>query len=117
MKKILPHWVARAAIAILVVVLVFLGYSLWLQYRSIHRFHPALTDVSRIEAWMTFDYVGASFHVPPSALKASLDITDPRYPHISLSRSAKDADTDPAVYVGEVQDAVSAYLASTTAGR
>ena len=46
-------------------------------------------DVSQIRGWMTFRYINLVFNLQPDYLKNSLDITDKRYPNVSINSLAK----------------------------
>ena len=124
MKKIHQHW-AKIAIIIL------LGRQLWRQYSAIQRAHLinserfeldnlrmqhplTANDVSYIQPWMTFDYISMTFKVPTDYLQVQLHLSDPRYPHVSISRYSKNQLTDPTNLTTETQRVVSDYLSGTT---
>ena len=44
-----------------------------------------------IEGWMTFDYIDHIFSFPPGYLKAALNISDSRYPRLTIDAYAKSA--------------------------
>jgi hypothetical protein len=109
MKKPIPArylLVVRLFIAILLGILVYLALLLAAQYRyiaheqAVHgkriqisnfRKHRTLTvgDISLIESWMTFDYIATAFRIPADYMKSALEITDPRFPRITLHKYAK----------------------------
>ncbi|HYV33777.1 MAG TPA: hypothetical protein VE973_02925 [Candidatus Limnocylindria bacterium] len=49
----------------------------------------------QIRGWMTFRYINLVFHLPPEYLKNSLNISDARYPNLSINSLAKTQKTDP----------------------
>jgi hypothetical protein len=65
--------------------------------------------VSDIEPWMTFYYINTVFKLPPSYLKDSFDITDLKYPNISLVKYARDHRLARFDFVSQVQKVVSIY--------
>ena len=130
MKKIHEH-LAAIVIVILVIILAFLGYVLWRQYMTIQRVHTinserfeldnlhhqrvlTANDTSYIQPWMTFDYIAFTFNVPPDYLQKQLNIDDPKYPHISISRYSKSKLMDPATLTNQTQDVVRSYLSATS---
>ena len=96
-------------------------HIIWLDYvtgrgssllNAIHAHGPATADdAALIQAWMTFDYVNHLFGLPPRYLQAGLSITDARYPHLTISRYAKDSGTSSAAFLTEVQDSARAFFA------
>jgi hypothetical protein len=65
--------------------------------------HGALnaSEVGVIRPWMTFDYINRIFGFPKDYLKNQLQISDPRYPNITLGSSET---------VSEVQAAIVNYF-------
>jgi len=57
-----------------------------------------LTDASIIRSWMTFDYVNKLFGLPPEYLQQQLQITNTRYPRLTIGSD-----------LGEVETAVQNY--------
>jgi hypothetical protein len=125
-KKISGYYV-QAVLVFLVITLAVLGYVFWRQYRYIQhmqiidtqrmqfsgllrRGHLTAGDTSYIQPWMTFDYVSFAFRVPTDILKSGLGISDPQYPHISISRYARSSHQDTAALVGRVRGEVESYL-------
>jgi len=87
-------------------------------YKSIidnMRHHKALTqeDVHIIESWMTFRYLNVIFNIPSDYLRDALQITDTRYPNLTIGRLAKDTSQDPAVFAEHVRTAVTHYFSIT----
>ncbi len=72
---------------------------------------PTASDVGIVASWMTFDYINKLFSVPPAYLETGLNISDSRYPQISLSGYARSRKINVAVFVSEVQSALHNYLA------
>jgi hypothetical protein len=54
------------------------------------QFHgKRLVKTEEIQLWMTFDYLNKVFSLPPDYLIKSLEITDARYPNLSLTQYAR----------------------------
>ena len=68
------------------------------------------SDVGMIQVWMTFEYINVTFNIPKSFLESNLNITDTRYPQVSLSRYARGQKSDPNVVLTQVQNAVRGFL-------
>jgi len=49
---------------------------------------------AQIRGWMTFRYINTVFRLPADYLKNGLNITDPRYPNLSIDSLAKAQKTD-----------------------
>lgn len=71
-----------------------------------------IANVDLVENWMTFDYLNASFGLPPEILRDGLHITDPVYPRLSIRRAAKEANVSRDVYLEEVKNIIREYLAA-----
>jgi len=67
------------------------------------------SNASIIESWMTFDYVNYTFGLPSTYLKSQLNITDKRYPKVTLEEYAEDYATSTDGLLGSVQSAVKNY--------
>ena len=116
-------------LGILVIILVFLVVSLISSYKQanigkiIHSHVTALknnetaggaaVNISTVQSWMTFDYINRLFGLPPDYLKATLSISDPIYPHLSLLRYSHLRGTSVMQEVAAVKEAIQAYLAPT----
>jgi hypothetical protein len=116
-------------LGILVIILVFLVVSLISSYRQsnigriIHSHVTALknnetsagraVNVSAVQSWMTFDYINRLFGLPPDYLKATLAISDPVYPHLTLLHYSHLQGTSMVQGVAAVKEAIEAYLAPT----
>ena len=131
------HWYTKAAIVILLIVLVILCVFLVRQYdiivrqgtisserthfADLVRQHPlTAADAGLIQPWMTFNYIAVSYRVPISYLTITADLasTTPGYPNITLNHYAKlrtasvesfDPNASPEEVVKNVQDAVRSY--------
>ena len=71
---------------------------------------PITIDPNAIAVWMTFDYLNTVFKLPPSYLKTALNITDPRYPRLTIRRFAGDQKTNAVIALTAVKAAVQAFL-------
>jgi len=107
----------KYVLIVLAILLVALCVFLFIQYQSLRReqliggrtsFLSALrrdhgplgaNDIATIRPWMTFDYVNYLFAVPPDYVRTTLNITDPRYPHLTIS-----------TFTVQVEDALRSYL-------
>ena len=132
MEKFMKHGGVRAATIALValfVVLVALCFLLFNEYRSLRQLQIAdsrqfwasalqrrapltISDVESIQSWMTFDYLDKVFNMPPEYLKTALNLSDPRYPRISLSRYARYHGMDAVAFTTGVKNAVRDYVAN-----
>ncbi len=135
MDRINRHFDAwiRGALAALALALILLSALLIRQYQQLReqsltgpnapwlsRFHGAprapLTDVTLIQPWMTYDYIGHSYGLPIDYLKTALSITDARYPRLTVSESAEAQNLSADALLAAVRAAVSTYLAGTKNG-
>ncbi len=83
------------------------------QFYASHR-RPPLTDTSLIQSWMTYDYVGHLYGLPPDYLKTTLHILDGRYPAVTIGESAKAQHLDAPTMLGQVRQSISQYIALHT---
>ena len=75
------------------------------------KFPKTASDVDSIQTWMTFDYMNRIFILPPNYLKTKLEITDTRYPRLTLQRFLKENQTGKTVAsLSEIQNAVRDYF-------
>jgi hypothetical protein len=74
--------------------------------------HTPLTieNTSLIDTWMTFRYINLIFKLPPDYLKGNLNISDKRYPNISLGGYIKNNKLDKTTFLDNVRKAVADYL-------
>jgi hypothetical protein len=75
--------------------------------------HAPLTAdyVNLIDTWMTFSYINTIFKLPADYLKTNLNITDMRYPNITLGGYIIKNKLDKNIYLESVKKAVSDYFA------
>jgi hypothetical protein len=105
----------RAALAALVVAVLAICIGLFGSHHHLLMRHaPAsMSQASDIRPWMTFDYVNHLFGLPPAYLQAALGITDPRYPHLTISEFFEhESPGEQPSSLDAVQDAVRAYLSN-----
>lgn len=118
----------KYALIVLGVVLTILVILLFREYRSLRRAQvinareawstafirqhrpPTANDAGFIRPWMTFDYINKIFNLPSDYLKTQLQITDPRYPKLSISGYARSQHIDTGTFLGSVMSAVRNYL-------
>ncbi len=122
---------SEVILGVLVIVLLLLSYSFWHQIRFISRAQTmsagrfefftlkhggvlTANDAAYIEPWMTFDFVSVVFKVPAAYLQSRLQISDSRYPRVTISRYSRSANLDVNSVTIKVRDAVRAYLTATT---
>lgn len=74
-----------------------------------------ISNVEMIENWMTFEYINASFQLPPDVLLDGLHITDSHYPRMSIRRAARDRGISRDLYLLEVKAVIREYLLSNKA--
>ena len=81
-----------------------------LRHFNLHR--PTTIDPGAIASWMTFDYLNMVFKMPPTYLKSALNITDARYPRLTIKHLSDDNKADPALILTEVKAAVQAFIST-----
>jgi hypothetical protein len=69
------------------------------------------SDVAYVAPWMTFDYVNQLFNVSSSYLHDQLSISDPSYPHVTISGYARYAHMDVGTLLDNVDQALVRHLA------
>ncbi len=70
----------------------------------------SVSDIERIETWMTFQYVNVVFDLPENHLKDALAIKDARYPNLPIGRYAKKQEIDRDQFVESVKKLVREYM-------
>lgn len=71
-----------------------------------------LIDVSKIQNWMTFDYINRSFSLPQDYLKNEFNITDIKYPRITLTKEALNKKENIDIFSAEIKNVVQKYIDS-----
>ena len=69
------------------------------------------TNANLIRPWMTFDYINRLFDLPKNYLKTSLNVSDGRYPNVSISEYRESTGTSSVSFLDAVRSAI---LSSTT---
>jgi hypothetical protein len=64
---------------------------------------------------MTFDYIDRAFALPAQYLQSSLNITDSRYPRLTIAEYAQDAKTSQSATLMSVQNAIRSYYLASSA--
>ncbi len=72
----------------------------------------SIENINIIDGWMTFSYLNTIFNLPTDYLKNSLNISDERYPNISLNRHIGKQKIDKTTFLESVREAVADYLSS-----
>lgn len=109
-----------------VVLVVILSFLLIKNIKSVHRqtnlsqhnLFPGLflnnkkpiNDVNYIENWMTFHYINKIFNVPEDYLKNKLNITDKKYPNLTISKYAKNNKIDIVVVLAQIKQFLWEYI-------
>lgn len=95
----------------------YIRFDLIVQYKNqisgvISQNHGTLTEknTNLIDSWMTFDYINTIFKLPKDYLKNSLNISDPHYPRILISRYAKTNKLDIKTFISKIKDSVNSYF-------
>lgn len=65
---------------------------------------------SEIQSGMTFNTINSAFKMPPDILKRVLNITDSRYPQLTIDELAKIQNLDPQQVLAKTRDAVNGFL-------
>ena len=65
-----------------------------------------LTEAEVIRPWMTFDYINQLFNLPKNYLKSNINITDSRYPNLSITELSESLSTSSISVLAEVESAV-----------
>jgi hypothetical protein len=114
----------------LIAVLVVLSLILLAQYRTLQRqpyFGPhgsllsslkhrgTITpqDASLIESWMTFDYINRIFSLPGTYLQTTLNISDKRYPRLTIEEYAEDTHLSQSTVLIQIKNTVQSYVPAT----
>ena len=69
-------------------------------------------DIGLIEYWMTFDYINHVFGLPEDYIKQELQISDPKYPRISIRKYARENKETESSAVEQIRNLVRVYFAS-----
>jgi len=91
--------------------------ELWISNLLKRRGPPTQSDVVFVQAWMTFDYVNQLFGIPPDYLQHQLSISDPGYPHITISGYARHYNLNVAAFLADIDRALVGYLTPATSTR
>lgn len=71
-----------------------------------------ISNIEKIESWMTFDYLSASFGIPTEVLRERLHIMNDHYPRMSIRRAARERGIPPEEYLAQVKKIIQEYLLS-----
>ena len=67
-------------------------------------------NINNIQGWMTFDYLDYVFSLPPLYLKQHLNLSDQRYPNISINQYAKKHNIDQTIFLQNIKTTLSTYF-------
>lgn len=70
-----------------------------------------------VRSWMTFDYVNQLFGLPQEYLKKTLNITDSRYPNLSLSEYRESIATSSASFLETIRSTIFDFNPSSSSGQ
>ena len=82
------------------------------QGRAIASSNPA--TAKNVQPWMTFDFLNKTYRLPTSYLRSTLNITDARYPNLSISRYAFSKRESTSSTIAAVEAAIRTYAATST---
>ncbi|MFA6999778.1 MAG: hypothetical protein WC241_01545 [Candidatus Paceibacterota bacterium] len=85
-----------------------LGIEYKINGKPTPRYHPV--NINSIKPWMTFNYLNVVFKLPPDYLKNTLNITDIRYPNISINTYIKHHNLPPQIFLYDIEKAITNYL-------
>lgn len=68
-----------------------------------HDFHKRKLKTAEIESWMTFDFLNKAFGLPPEYLKNQLDISDKKYPDLTIDNLVKNTSENSGVVLLKVK--------------
>lgn len=74
--------------------------------------HLTLSDIPTIQSWMTFYYLNEVFALPPNYLEASLNISDPHYPNLTIKHYARENKIGAQTLLETIQSDIANYLKS-----
>lgn len=70
-----------------------------------------VSEANVIRSWMTFDYINRVFALPSGYLEKQLQVTDSRYPHLTLATYASSKKIDQSLFTNDVENVVQNYVA------
>lgn len=71
-----------------------------------HDFHKKKLQTAEVESWMTFDFLNKAFGLPPEYLKNQLDISDKKYPNLTIDNLAKNTNENSGAMLSKVKKLV-----------
>ena len=69
-------------------------------------------DIDFIDTWMTFKYINTIFNLPADYLKNGLNISDTRYPNLTLNGYIRNQKLNKTTFLLNVKNTVASYLAN-----
>ena len=109
---------------VLLLLLAVLAFTLWQiafsfeslkQAGDFRQLHPRRLSAGprispeQIRGWMTFRYIDLAFNLPSGYLRGALNITDKRYPNLSIDALARAQKTDARLLLQKVIAAVNNF--------
>ncbi|MEI6660135.1 MAG: hypothetical protein WCK91_01790 [bacterium] len=127
MHKVIKTNYARIIIGVLIALLLFLCWLLVKEYNHVrkiedinsykdlvenlrHKVPLSEKDVDIVMPWMTFNYLNSIFKLPAGYLKDNLNISNTRYPNVSISKYVKLAKIDQGVFIDSVKSSIAVYF-------
>lgn len=80
----------------------------------LRQFPSTSTTPETITSWMPFSYINKVFDLPPEYLKNALEITDPRYPVLTIRKYAQDNHLDNTQLLKTTKQAIKNYLPTSS---
>jgi len=110
-------WAALAALTIILAMTVFAFTESFVYMKLRGEMRVSLRNqelrqhitTAQIRSWMTFRYLNLVFHLPTNYLQASLNITDRRYPNLSIATLAKAQTTSSQMLLAKIVELIKAY--------
>lgn len=79
-------------------------------YGMHQRYTPSVSNVDSIRSWMTFNYLNRVFNLPPDYLKTKLNVSDSKYPNITVEKVIKEKKEAENSYLEKLKTNIRLYL-------
>lgn len=81
----------------------------YIKVRARHQLLGQQLAPEQIRGWMTFRYVNLLFNLPTGYLQNSLNITDRRYPNLSINTAAKEQKISSVEFLVKISAAIKSF--------
>ena len=71
---------------------------------------PTERDIRAIRGWMTFEFLAERFTIPADYFRTTYNISDVKYPRITIEAVAKRNGLAPNVFVQTIKNDITVYL-------